>query len=128
MTTKKKSEDKSKPFYTADLELVGIDRGIMHYQILNPEGAIINDLHHLTMARYLVKDSKPVRTTFPVDDDFSLDFMNKDLDNAEPYSESEAETMIEDEKRNAEKAFAGLVKKQEEFRKFQRLQLTIFKK
>lgn len=123
--TKKKSEPKS--FFTADLELTAIDRRLMHYQVINPDGAIINDLPHLTMARYVIKEGKPIKSTFPVDDDFSLDFMNKDLENTEPYSESEAEAMSEDEKRNAEKSFAGLVKKQENFKKFQRLQLTIFK-
>lgn len=64
-----------KPIFEADLELTAITREYCRYRVINPEGVVINAFSHLQISRFGV-DGKPV---FPVDDDFSIDFLTRDL-------------------------------------------------
>ena len=64
--SKKKEKD---VVFSADLEMTRIHSSGVTFRIMNPEGVGITSLHSLILDRGF----------FPIDDNFSLDFMNSEV-------------------------------------------------
>ena len=111
----KKKVEKKKAFFRAILKLRNIAGDALTYRVHEIKGKgmdsmegsdRIPELHHLKIAR----------KEFPVDDDFSMNFMNLDLD---------AGNISGKTKKEKEEALEILKEKQAAFRKFMEFELVI---
>lgn len=80
--------------FTAQLEMTTIHPKVVRYRVTHHNGLGVIGLHHIEIDR----------RNFPKDDDFNMDFINKELSKDVPK---------------------GLVKKQADFKVFKELALTI---
>lgn len=91
-------------YYSADLEMVRINRSNVRYRLKNPSGFGVQNLNHIEISR----------SNFPVDNDFSMDFINSDIPKL-------AKTGDKDN----EQAVGRLMAKQIFFRAFKNLRIQI---
>ena len=104
-----KEKTKKESFFTADLELTRISVDNVRYRVINHEGAECA-LSHLEFKR----------SYFPVDDEFNMDFMLKDL----PVIQKPGKDANEDDhKTYADNA--AMLKKQKEYRELVNFKMVI---
>ncbi len=104
MAKKEKIEKVEVQYFSADLKMVRINKQGVVYEVLNPTGFKVQNLNYLEIAR----------SEFPTDDNFSMDFIDKDLAVAARSGDKDAADGV-----------ATLLKKQNSFRQFKNLKLYI---
>lgn len=91
-------------YFAADLEMERISKYNVRYKVKNHSGFGVENLTHIQVSR---KD-------FPKDDDFSMDFINADLQKLGKTGD-----------RDDEKSVAKLIAKQDGFKQLKNLKLMI---
>lgn len=111
--SQKPKEPEKKTLFRAGLEMTKIVESGVRFRVVNPRGLNVLDLHHIQIHR----------NEFPREENFSLDFLNRDLDKAEAWTPKE--DLTEPEKRDRKKALEELKKLQARLGKHRRLEILI---
>ena len=104
MAKKEKEEKVLAQYFSADLEMDRISKSTVRYIVKNLSGMKVQNLNTLEIAR----------SEFPMDDNFSMNFINEDI-----------AVVAKTGDKDAAEGVAVLLKKQAAFRQFKNLKLLI---
>ena len=116
----KKEEKKKKVMFRAKLEMTDIGMKLVKFRVTEHEGIGITDLHHLHVDR----------ADFPRDENFSFDFMNRDIEiPKEPKTPGEkamrTDIMEYEESLAGIRATKKMKAKQDAFRAFRVMEIIV---
>lgn len=119
-TLAQEEENKPEVVFTSDMEMVMVDRYKARFRVVNKEGLNVLNLAHLEVDR----------KEFPSTDNFNMDFITSDLEQASMPTVTTAgkdQDQVKAEKGKIKKAHNKLKQEQEKYREYTLYRLTIEK-